>query len=392
MVREGFDLESLTFMSEKDGYRHIYQDALNGNLLKRISSGNWDITDYYGYNQKNKSFYIQAAKNSPLSREVYKIDSKGIMTPLFAEKGTNSATFSSDFNYMQHYFSGINSPMVVNVTDSKGKVLRTLENNKGLKDKLKNINLSEKEFFVFENASGDKLNGFIIKPVDFKNGKKYPVVMVQYGGPGSQQVLDRWGLDWTRYLSANGYVVACVDGRGTGARGAEFERTTYMNVGLKESADQIDGAKYLSTLSFVDPSNIAIWGWSFGGYNTLMSMTGSDVFKAGIAVAPVTDWKFYDSVYTERYMRTPKENSEGYQKTSALKRAKNLKGNLLIISGSADDNVHPQNTLEFTEELVQNNIDFDILYYTNRYLFIYGGNTRKHLYTQLVRFLLIKFK
>ena len=281
----------------------------------------------------------------------------------------------------------MNTPLNVTLKDSKGKVIRTLEDNAALKSKLNNVTLTDKEFFEFKNSSGDMLNGYIIKPVDFKSGKKYPVVMVQYSGPGSQQVLDKWGLDWTRYLSSQGYVVACVDGRGTGARGADFERTTYMNVGLKESQDQIDAAKYLSSLSFVNPSAIAIWGWSFGGYNTLMSMTGSDVFKAGIAVAPVTDWKFYDTIYTERYMRSPKENNDGYQKTSALNRAANLKGNLLIITGSADDNVHPQNTLEFTEALVQNNIDFDMYYYTNRNHFISGGNTSQHLYRQMVRFL-----
>ena len=376
-----------TFVSEKDGYRHLYQYSLNGNLQKRITSGNWDITDYYGYDPKSKSYYIQAAKNSPLTREVYKIDAKGNLIPLFDEKGTNSANFSSNFNYAQHYYSNVNTPLNVTLKDSKGKVIRTLEDNAALKSKLNNVTLTDKEFFEFENGSGDMLNGYIIKPVDFKSGKKYPVVMVQYSGPGSQQVLDKWGLDWTRYLSSQGYVVACVDGRGTGARGADFERTTYMNVGLKESQDQIDAAKYLSSLSFVNPSAIAIWGWSFGGYNTLMSMTGSDVFKAGIAVAPVTDWKFYDTIYTERYMRTPKENNDGYQKTSALNRAANLKGNLLIITGSADDNVHPQNTLEFTEALVQNNIDFDMYYYTNRNHFISGGNTSQHLYRQMVRFL-----
>ena len=376
-----------TFVSEKDGYRHLYQYSLNGNLQKRITSGNWDITDYYGYDPKSKSYYIQAAKNSPLTREVYKIDAKGNLIPLFDAKGTNSANFSSNFNYAQHYYSNVNTPLNVTLKDSKGKVIRTLEDNAALKSKLNNVTLTDKEFFEFENGSGDMLNGYIIKPVDFKSGKKYPVVMVQYSGPGSQQVLDKWGLDWTRYLSSQGYVVACVDGRGTGARGADFERTTYMNVGLKESQDQIDAAKYLSSLSFVNPSAIAIWGWSFGGYNTLMSMTGSDVFKAGIAVAPVTDWKFYDTIYTERYMRTPKENNDGYQKTSALNRAANLKGNLLIITGSADDNVHPQNTLEFTEALVQNNIDFDMYYYTNRNHFINGGNTSQHLYRQMVRFL-----
>ena len=379
--------EFFTFVSEKSGYRHLYQYSLSGSLIKQLTKGDWDLTDYYGYDSKTKSFYIQGAKKSPLQREVYKIDNKGTLLPVFTEDGTNSANFSSDFNYIQHYYSSVNSPLMITVNDSKGKILRVLEDNKDLKSKLSSINIPNKEFFKFENNNGDVLNGFLIKPLKFDGNKKYPVVMVQYSGPGSQQVLDKWSFDWTRYLASQGYVIACIDGRGTGARGADFERTTYMNLGLKESEDQISAANYLSSLSYINPNNIAIWGWSFGGYNTLMSMTGSNIFKAGIAVAPVTDWKFYDSIYTERYMRTPKENNEGYTKTSALNRAKNLKGNLLIITGSADDNVHPQNTYEFTEILVQNNIDFEMHVYTNRNHFINGGNTSIHLYNKMVNFL-----
>ena len=376
-----------TFASEKSGYRHLYQYAMSGSLMRQLTKGDWDVMDYYGYDAKTKSFYFQAAKESPLRREVYKVDSKGVVTPIEAKAGTNSANFSSNFRYYQHYFSNSETPTQVTVKDANGKTLRTLQDNAELKQRVAAVEMPKKEFFSFTTGNGDKLNGYMIKPVGFSASKKYPVVMVQYSGPGSQQVLDRWAMDWQQYLASQGFLVACVDGRGTGARGADFERVTYCSLGVKESADQTAAANYLASLPYVDSKNIAIWGWSFGGYNVLMSMTGSDIFKAGIAVAPVSDWKFYDTIYSERYMRTPKENHDGYVASSALERAKNLKGNLLIITGSADDNVHPQNTYEFTEALVQNDIPFDMAVYTNRNHFINGGNTSQHLYRKMVNFL-----
>ncbi|MGL4293560.1 MAG: S9 family peptidase [Bacteroidales bacterium] len=380
--------EFFTFMSEKSGYRHLYQYGMSGAMMRQLTSGNWDVTDFYGYDPKTKSFYLQAAKESPMQREVYKVDTKGQLLPVAADRGTNAAVFSENFRYFQHYFDNSQNPLRVMMKDEKGKTLRVLEDNKILADRLKTVSgLAQKEFFQFALPSGEKLNGYILKPADFNPKKKYPLVMVQYSGPGSQQVLDRWKMDWTQYLTSEGFVVACVDGRGTGARGAAFERQTYRQLGVKESEDQIAAAHYLGSLPFVDPARIAIWGWSFGGYNTLMSMTGSDAFKVGIAVAPVTDWRFYDSVYTERYMRTPKENHDGYQLSSALERAKDLKGKLLIITGSADDNVHPQNTYEFTEALVQADIPFDMHVYTNRNHFINGGNTSLHLYRKMVDYL-----
>lgn len=379
--------EFFTFMSEKSGFRHLYQYGMSGALMRQLTKGDWDVMDYYGYDPKTKSFYFQAAKESPLRREVYKVDAKGQILPIAAEKGFNSAHFSNNFRYYQHYFTNAETPMQVSVKDEKGKTLRVLEDNASLQKKLSGMNLAKKEFIQFSIPSGETLNGYIMKPADFNPNRKYPVVMVQYSGPGSQQVLDRWGMDWTQYLTAQGFVVACVDGRGTGARGADFERQTYRELGVKESADQIAAARYLATLPYVDGRRMAIWGWSFGGYNTLMALTGGDAFKVGIAVAPVTDWKFYDSVYTERYMRTPKENHEGYMASSALERAGNLKGKLLIITGSADDNVHPQNTYEFTEALVQKDIPFDMHVYTNRNHFINGGNTSLHLYRKMVDYL-----
>lgn len=379
--------EFFTFMSEKSGYRHLYQYGMSGALMRQVTKGDWDVTDYYGYDPKTRSFYFQAAKESPLRREVYKIDPKGVIVPLASEKGMSSAHFSDNFRYYQLYFNNAATPMQVSVKDEKGKTLRVLQANEALQNRLKGMALSEKEFFTFNLPTGESLNGYLMKPAAFNPQKKYPVVMVQYSGPGSQQVLDRWTLDWTQYLTSQGFMVACVDGRGTGGRGAQFERQTYRYLGVKESADQIAAARYLGALPYVDASRIAIWGWSFGGYNTLMALTGDDVFKVGIAVAPVTDWKFYDSIYTERYMRTPKENAEGYQAASALERAKNLKGKLLIITGSADDNVHPQNTYEFAEALVQADVPFDMHVYTNRNHFINGGNTSYHLYRKMADYL-----
>lgn len=387
MDQINFYPEFFTFMSEKSGYRHLYQYGMSGALMRQLTKGDWDVTDYYGYDPKTKAFYFQAAKESPLRREVYKVDAKGQILPVAAEKGTNKAHFSDNFRYYQLYFTDTETPMQVSVKDDKGKKLRVLETNEGLQRRLQNTTLSKKEFFQFALPTGEKLNGYLMKPAGFNASKKYPVVMVQYSGPGSQQVLDRWGMDWTQYLASQGFMVACVDGRGTGARGAEFERQTYRRLGVKESEDQIAAARYLATLPYVDGARMAIWGWSFGGYNTLMALTGGDVFKVGIAVAPVTDWKFYDSVYTERYMRTPKENKEGYMAASALERAGNLKGKLLIITGSADDNVHPQNTYEFTEALVQKDIPFDMHVYTNRNHFINGGNTSLHLYRKMADYL-----
>lgn len=379
--------EFFTFVSEKSGYRHLYQYGMSGALIKQITKGDWDLTEYYGYDPLTKSFYFQGAVESPLVRDIYKVDAKGVQTQLSDAKGINTAHFSNNFKYYQNYHNSATSPLSVTLKDGKGKTMRTLEDNAALKQKLAGVDLATKEFFQFTTPGGETLNGYILKPANFNPGKKYPVLMVQYSGPGSQQVLDRWDMNWQQYLASEGYVVACVDGRGTGARGAEFERQTYRQLGVKESEDQIAAARYVGSLPYTDPARIAIWGWSFGGYNTLMAMTGSDVFKAGIAVAPVTDWKFYDSVYTERYMRTPKENYEGYKASSALQRAANLKGKLLIITGSADDNVHPQNTYEFVEALVQNDILFDMMVYTNRNHFITGGNSQYHIYNKMFNFL-----
>ena len=286
------------------------------------------------------------------------------------------------------------TPTLITINNNKGKEIVTLLDNKELKEETKSLNLPQKEFFTFKTSNGTELNGWIMKPVDFNPSKKYPVIMHQYSGPGSQQVLDKWGIGsfgdggmFEAYMCDKGYIMVCVDGRGTGGRGAEFEKCTYLYLGVKESEDQVETAKYLSSLPYVDGKRIGIWGWSFGGYNTLMSMSdGSGAFKAGVAIAAPSCWKYYDTVYTERFMRTPKENGEGYEAGSAISRAANLKGNLLLIHGTADDNVHYQNCAEYAEALVQAGKQFDMQIYTNRNHSIFGGNTRHHLMTRVSEF------
>ena len=395
--------DGFTFVSEKSGYRHLYYYGLSGNLQRQITQGNFDVTDVYGYDSKTKTAYIQTAyvgqdsdMPAELTRGIYKVNAKGQMIPLFNGgkdgkgcRGTHSAAFSQGFVYMQHFYSDADTPMRVTLeTVSNLKLVKVMQDNQKLRDSEHFARRSKREFFQFTTPNGDVLNGYLTKPYDFDPNQKYPLLMEQYGGPGSQQVLDRWKFDWEQYLNQEGYVVACVDGRGTGARGAAWERQTYCELGVRESEDLLHAGRYVAKLPFVDANRLALWGWSFGGYNTLMTLCGgNDVYKLGMAVAPVTDFKFYDTVYTERYMRTPQENAEGYKKASVLERSKNLKGGLLVISGTFDDNVHPQNTYELTERLVQADIPFDMHIYTNRNHFIRGGNTSNYIYTQLYRYL-----
>ena len=273
------------------------------------------------------------------------------------------------------------------MNNHKGQLLTTLVDNAKLKQKLSEYAMPTKEFFTFNTSNGTQLNGWIMRPADFSAAKKYPVIQFQYSGPGSQQVLDQYSVSWETYMASQGYIVVCVDGRGTGGRGAAFEKCTYLNLGVKEAEDQVETALYMGSLPFVDKNRIGIWGWSFGGYMTIMSMSeGRPVFKAGVAVAAVTDWNYYDTVYGERFMRTPKENSEGYRASSAFTRADKLHGDLLLVHGMADDNVHYQNCAEYAEHLVQLNKPFDMQIYTNRNHSIFGGKTRLHLYTKLTKF------
>ena len=378
-----------TYLSEQDGYAHIYLYSPTGVMQRQVTKGNWDVTRFIGMDEATKTIYYQSAEESPLRRSVYKIDAKGIKTKLTPLSGTNSADFSANFAYYVNKYSNANTPMQISVHEAKkGTTLRVLQDNKVLKSRLAELSYAKKEFFTIQTESGYELNAWRVKPVDFDENKKYPVLMVQYSGPASQEVTDSYGFDWEYYLAARGIMVVSVDGRGTGARGEGFRKCTYMKMGLLESQDQVEAARALGKLSYVDKNRIAIWGWSFGGYNTLMSMsTGNGTFKAGIAVAPPTDWKYYDTIYTERFMRTPKENFEGYAATSPIKLADKLQGKLLLIHGSADDNVHVQNSMEYAEALVQANKQFDMHIYKDKNHSIYGGNTRFHLYTKMSEFL-----
>lgn len=381
------DGRHFTFVSEKDGYRHAYLYTVTGILVQQLTKGKFDITDFYGYDEAKKSSYFQAAITSATGRDIYVIDAKGILKRLTNGKGTHTALFSNNFAYFIDQSSSLNVPVEFILRNQLGMAIRTLETNDALKKEIAALQLPSKEAFTCKAADGTSLNGWIIKPKGFSTSTKYPLVMVQYSGPDSQEAADKWSFDWEYYLAANGYVVACVDGRGTAARGESFRKCTYEQLGALEAQDQLAAANYTGSLSYVDKNRMGIWGWSYGGFMTLMCMTTGNTFKAGIAVAPVTDWKFYDAAYTERYMKTPQENEAGYTKNSPLNNAAKLQGKLLIVCGLADDNVHPQNTFEFTERLVQADKQFEMQTYTNRNHSIYGGNTRLHLYKRMVDFL-----
>lgn len=384
-IKDGFIL-----MSERSGFAHLYQYNLLGTLKREIGKGQDIITDFYGYDEKTGTYYYQAQDGGPLRTGVYKCDAKGKVTSISTEPGQNSAIFSGNFKQLMLTHHSAATPPTYTLRNDKGKVQKTLQDNAALKQKIDGMNLAKIEFFQFQTQDGVDLNGIMVKPADFDANRKYPVILFQYSGPGSQQVLDSWYAGncsaalLERYMAQEGFVSVIVDGRGTGGRGAEFEKQTYLKLGQLESHDQVETAIYLSKLPWVDAKHIGIWGWSFGGFNTLMSMSeGRPVFYAGVAVAPPTSWRYYDTVYTERFMRTPKENQKGYD-CSPITRAKNLSGSLLIIHGLADDNVHFRNVAEYTEALVHADKDFRQLTYTNRNHSIYGGNTRNHLYRQLI--------
>lgn len=386
--------EHIVIMSEKDGYNHLYLYTIAGNLVKQITKGQFEVTSFLGWDQKANVFYYASNEGSPLRTAIYKIDGKGKKTKLSTRTGSNSAIFSTNQKYYINTFSNISTPTLITLNDNRGKELTTLLDNSKLKAQTAQLNMPQKEFFTFRTSSGVELNGWMMKPANFNANKKYPVILHQYSGPGSQQVIDRWGIGsfgdgglFEAYMCDKGYIMVCVDGRGTGGRGAAFEKCTYLQLGVKEAEDQVETARYLGTLPYIDGKRIGIWGWSFGGYNALMSMSdGSGAFKAGVAIAAPSDWRFYDTVYTERFMRTPKENAEGYDAGSAIKRAPQLKGSLLLIHGTADDNVHYQNCAEYSEALVQAGIQFDMQVYTNRNHGIFGGKTREHLMNRVANF------
>lgn len=400
-VDESF-LDAFTFLdngnfiinSERNGWSHLYLYDKQGFEIEQITDGEFDVTDFYGYDPVKKLYYYQAAAESPLRREVYykNLDKKKpVKGKLSKLEGTNSVIFSKNFKYYINYYSSSKVPNLITLHENKkGEQIRILQDNTVLKNTTKSLNIPQKEFFSFTTSEGVELNGWMLKPVGFDASQKYPVLMTQYSGPNSQSVSDSWGrgIGWNEYLAQEGFLVVCVDPRGTAARGEDFRKVTYQQLGKYESDDQVEAAKYLGTLPYVDATNIAIFGWSYGGFMTLLAMEkGGELFKAGISVAPVTSWRFYDTVYTERYMRTPQENPEGYDDNSPLSHAGDIKGRLLIVHGSADDNVHAQNTYEMTEKMVQEGVQFDMAIYTNRNHGIRGGNTSMHLYTKMTNFL-----
>lgn len=384
---------SFIWTSEKDGFNHIYLFDKNGKLKNQVTKGNWEVTAYYGYDEKNKTIYYQSVENGSTIRDVYKISVDGKnKVKLSQQVGTNAATFSPNFNYYITAFSSITVPPTYTLNSSKdGKLVQSILNNEALSEKLKKYNLPNKEFFELTTEKGNKLNAWMIKPADFDATKKYPVFMYQYSGPGSQEVANNW-LDtndmWFMMLSQNGYIIACVDGRGTGFKGAAFKKITQKELGKYEVEDQIDAAKVIGNYSYVDKTRIGIFGWSYGGFmasNCILK--GADVFKTAIAVAPVTNWRFYDSIYTERYMQTPQENAAGYDSNSPINFTDKLKGNYLLIHGTADDNVHFQNSMQMIEALVQSNKQFDWAIYPDKNHGIYGGKTRVQLYTKMTNFI-----
>jgi dipeptidyl-peptidase-4 len=379
--------------SDRTGWMHLYLYNMNGQQLRQIETGDYEISAVYGYDEATGDTYYASHENGATDQRVWVMHQNGKRECLSEQAGWSSAVFSKNYKYFIRTWSNLNTPPVYTLCDNKGKTLTTLEDNQQLRQKLSAYSLGRRELFTLTTSEGVKLNGWLIKPADFNPSKKYPVVMYQYGGPGNQQVADRWnigmcgqGAIFEQYLCQQGFLCVCVDNRGTGGRGVQFEKCTYQQIGKLEAADQVETALWLGQQSYVDKDRIAIWGWSFGGFNTLMAMSeGRGVFCAGIAIAPPTSWKYYDSIYTERYMRTPKENPLGYF-DCPISRAEKLHGALLLCHGSADDNVHFRNTAEYTEALVQADKDFRQLVYTNRNHSINGGNTRNHLFRQCVDF------
>ncbi|SDJ63770.1 S9 family peptidase [Chryseobacterium jejuense] len=390
---EFLDDDSFLWASERDGNRHLYWYDKDGKLKKQITKGNWEVTDYYGFNPKSKEIYIQTTEKGSINKVVSKVNIENGKSQLISNaEGNNAANFSKNYSYFIETSSTAAKPQTYVLKDGNGKTVKELQNNNDQLQKLKADNFVEKEFITIPNAVGDQMNAWVMKPKNFDPNKKYPLFMFQYSGPGSQQVANSWdngNAMWFNHLVQKGYIVACVDGRGTGYKGTKYKKVTYMNLGKYEIEDQITAAKWFGNQSYVDKSRIGMFGWSFGGYMTSLAMTkGADVFKMGIAVAPVTNWRYYDSVYTERFMRTPQENPDGYDKNSPTEYAKLLKGKFLLIHGTADDNVHFQNSMELSEALIQNKKQFDFMAYPDKNHGIYGGQTRPQLYQKMTDFIL----
>ena len=378
--------------SEKDGYNHVYVYDLTGKLINQVTKGLWEVNEIYGVDEKTGTLYFQSTEESPITRNIYSIKLNGKdKKKLSAKNGVNNAEFSSTFNYFINTWSNANTPYVTTINDNKGIEVRVLEDNQTVVKRMAEYSIANKEFFKVK-INGQELNAWSIKPVDFDSTKKYPLFMFVYGGDGNQTVMDAYdsfNTFWYQHLASKGYIVISVDNRGTEGRGAEFRKSIYKQLGKFETEDQIEVAKYFSTLPYIDGSRIGIFGWSFGGYlSTSCLLKGADVFKTAIAVAPVTNWRYYDNIYTERYMQTPQENAQGYDDNSPINHVEKLKGNYLLIHGMADDNVHYQNTAEMINTLIKANKQFTQFSYPNKNHGISGGNTRLHLYNLMTNFII----
>ena len=391
--------DNLTFLpnnffiwtSEKKGYNHIFLKGLDGSE-EQITSGSWEVTSFKGLDSDKMQIFFTSTEDGSINRSLYVLDLEtGKRKKLSTQIGTNSAKFSKGLKYYINTFSDADTPPVFTLHKADGTLIKTIEDNTEFKNKLKDYDLSKKEFLTIYTDNAD-LNAWIIKPPNFDKNKKYPLFMFLYGGPGSQQVLNKYGSSnfyWYQMLAQKGYVVACVDNRGTGGKGSEFKKMTYKELGKYETIDQIDAAKYFGNLEYIDKERIGIQGWSYGGYMSSLAITkGAETFKLAVAIAPVTNWRYYDNIYTERYMQTPQENASGYDDNSPINHVEKLKGKYLLVHGTADDNVHVQNTYEMTSALVRANKQFDLFVYPDKNHGIYGKNTRYHLYKKITNFIL----
>jgi len=385
------DGKSFIISSERTGFKHLYHYSMDGKMINQITSGDWGVTDFEGIDEKKNQVYFTSTKESSIERHLYVINLKGTgIKKISHEAGTHSASFSHDFKYYIDTYSSSENPNKTTLHNSKGKVVKVLAENTDYQKLTEKYGFANIEFFKIGLASGDSLNAYLMKPVDFDERKKYPVLMYVYGGPGSQKVLNRWNSNaWHHYLTQQGYIVACIDNRGTGGKGRDFQHITYKQLGKYESEDQIFAAKYLANITYIDEERIGIWGWSYGGYlSSLSLLLGNVIFKAAIAVAPVTNWRYYDTIYTERYLQKPQDNPSGYDDFSPQTHADKLKGSLLLVHGTGDDNVHFQNSVVFQNALIKANKQFDSFYYPDRNHGIYGGNTSLHLYKMMTNFIL----
>ncbi|HJN64399.1 MAG TPA: S9 family peptidase [Flavobacteriales bacterium] len=391
--------DNLTFLpernfiwtSEKDGFNHIYLRDFEGSEIQ-LTKGNWEVTDFHGVDSDKMELYYTSTEDGSINRSLYVQNlESGEKRKLSTEIGVNSASFSKGLKYYMNSISTANISPKFTLHKADGTQLKVLEDNADFNTKMEDFNLSKKEFFTIKTEDSE-LNAWMIKPPNFEKEKEYPLYMFLYGGPGSQQVKNSFG--WTNYywyqmLAQKGYIVACVDNRGTGGKGAEFKKMTYKELGKFETIDQINAAKYFGNLPYIDTDRIGIQGWSYGGYMSSLAITkGADVFSLAIAVAPVTNWRYYDNIYTERFMQTPQENASGYDENSPINHVDKLKGHYLLVHGSADDNVHVQNTMEMISALVKANKQFDLFIYPDKNHGIYGGNTRYHLYKKMTDFIL----